>query len=168
MNNEFYIKFWGVRGTVPVVNKSFKKYGGNTSCVEVRCNGRQIILDAGTGIRPLGLTMDICDVDILLSHTHLDHIQGLPFFNPLHCKGSNVALWAGNLLPEHTLEKILHKIMTPPVFPLAMGDVYSSVEFMTLLQAIIWKVRNSARLVLLLKPFRLTILMAQLDTALNI
>lgn len=129
MDNEFYIKFWGVRGTVPVVGPNYEKYGGNTSCVEVRCGARQIVFDAGTGIRELGMKTDVFHLDILLSHTHLDHIQGLPFFKPLHCEGSNVALWAGHLLPKNTVEEVVSTIMKPPVFPLTLADVHSRVEF---------------------------------------
>lgn len=114
---------------MPVVGKDFEQYGGNTSCIEIRCGGRQIILDAGTGIRELGLKTDIFHLDILLSHTHLDHIQGLPFFKPLHSKGSNVALWAGHLLPKNSVEEVVSTIMKPPVFPLTLADVHSCVEF---------------------------------------
>ncbi len=129
MDNRFYIKFWGTRGTTPVVGKDFSRYGGNTSCIELRCNGRQIILDAGTGLRELGNVTDIFHTDILLSHTHLDHIQGLPFFKPLHFEGSNIALWAGHLLPQNTVKDIVGTIMKPPVFPLTLADVHSRVEF---------------------------------------
>lgn len=129
MDRDFYIKLWGVRGTVPVVGKEFSRYGGNTSCIEVRCGGRQIVLDAGTGIRELGIATDIFHLDILLSHTHLDHIQGLPFFRPLHCEGSNVALWAGNLLPKDSVKNVVSTIMKPPVFPLTLEEVHSRVEF---------------------------------------
>ena len=129
MADKFYIKFWGTRGTIPVVGKEFLRYGGNTSCVELQCGGRQIILDSGTGIRELGLATDIFHVDILLSHTHLDHIQGLPFFKPLHIEGSNVALWAGHLLPKNTVKEVVSTIMKPPVFPLTLADVHSRVEF---------------------------------------
>lgn len=129
MKRDFYLKFWGVRGTIPVPGPHTLRYGGNTSCVEVRCGGRQIICDAGTGLYPLGLETDIYHTDILLSHTHLDHIQGLPFFHPLHKAGSNVALWAGHLLPERTVEEVVSQLMESPVFPLSLKHVQSRVEF---------------------------------------
>lgn len=129
MPEEFYLKFWGVRGTVPVPGKTTLRYGGNTSCVEVRCGGRQIIFDAGTGLYALGNETDVFHTDILLSHTHLDHVQGLPFFRPLHKDISNVALWAGHLLPEKTVEEVVCHIMQSPVFPLTLEDVESRVEF---------------------------------------
>lgn len=130
MPAEFYLKFWGVRGTVPVPGKNTLKYGGNTSCVEVICNNRQIILDAGTGIHALGRSTDILHTDILLSHSHLDHIQGLPFFRPLYQGGeANVALWAGHLQAPHTVEGVAEYLMSSPIFPLSIHDVRSRVEF---------------------------------------
>lgn len=129
MQHPFFVKFWGVRGTVPVPGEATLKYGGNTSCVEVQCGGRQVIFDAGTGIYPLGLQTNFDNTDIFLSHTHLDHIQGFPFFRPLHKESSNVALWAGHLLPEKTVEEVVGHIMQPPIFPLTLNDVQSRVEF---------------------------------------
>ncbi|MCE3232226.1 MAG: fold metallo-hydrolase, partial [Rickettsiaceae bacterium] len=129
MSNEFKITFWGVRGTIAVPGANTLKYGGNTSCVEVKCAGRHVIFDAGTGIYELGKQTDIFHTDILLSHTHLDHIQGLPFYPPLHKPDSNVALWAGHLKPQSYVEKVIGTIMMSPVFPLTLSDVQSRVEF---------------------------------------
>ena len=84
------LKFWGVRGSVPSPGPSTVKYGGNTSCIEVRAGGEIIILDAGTGLRPLGLALmnefqdRAFNLTLLLTHTHWDHIQGLPFFRPIY------------------------------------------------------------------------------------
>jgi phosphoribosyl 1,2-cyclic phosphodiesterase len=80
------VKFWGTRGSVASPGRSTARYGGNTSCVEVMGeDGTRLVLDAGTGIRELGSTLpkDQRRVDVLLSHLHLDHIQGLGFFAPL-------------------------------------------------------------------------------------
>ncbi len=129
MPDEFLIKFWGVRGTLPVPGKDTLQYGGNTSCVEVNCAGRNIVFDAGTGICELGKITKNFHTDILLSHTHLDHIQGLPFYGPLHKPGSNVALWAGHLKPHANVEEVMGHIMSSPVFPLTLKDVQSRVEF---------------------------------------
>src|SRR5881296_3781813 len=84
------LKFWGVRGSIPTPGPTTVHYGGNTSCVEVRAQGQIIILDAGTGLRPLGrqLTEEFdnrpLELTLLLTHTHWDHIQGLPFFAPIY------------------------------------------------------------------------------------
>src|SRR5437667_5105278 len=81
-------KFWGVRGSIPTPGPSTVHFGGNTSCIEVRADGEIIILDAGTGIRPLGLALarefegKTINVTLLISHAHWDHIQGFPFFLP--------------------------------------------------------------------------------------
>lgn len=131
MSDAFSLTFWGVRGTVPRSDPSIMRYGGNTSCVEVFCKGRQIIFDAGTGLYQLGQKhrSGEVNVDILLSHTHLDHIQGFPFFAPLYNQKANIALWAGHLLPYMTVETVMSHLMQSPVFPLTLCDVHSRVEF---------------------------------------
>jgi len=89
------VKFWGVRGSIPVPGSSTVGYGGNTSCVEVRADGEIIILDAGSGLRELGIALEEEFGDrpirptLLISHTHWDHIQGLPFFAPLFQSGND-------------------------------------------------------------------------------
>jgi phosphoribosyl 1,2-cyclic phosphodiesterase len=108
------------------------RYGGNTSCLEVRCGGSSIILDAGTGIRELGDAMmknGPIDTDILLTHTHFDHIVGLPFFAPLYCADHAVRLWAGHLLPEHKLEDVLCDMLMAPLFPVPMDIMAAKKDF---------------------------------------
>src|SRR5947209_978247 len=91
-----FVRFWGVRGSVPVARRDAMRYGGNTSCVEVRLeDGNEIILDAGTGIRELGASRARHErsVQMLLTHLHMDHIQGLLFFPPLFDPGTDVTVY---------------------------------------------------------------------------
>lgn len=126
---KFYLKFWGVRGSIPVPGESTKKYGGNTSCIEICCDGKIIIFDAGTGIYNLSKEQKIDDVDVFLTHTHLDHIQGFPFFKPLYNPKAKVRVWAGNLKPERNLSDTIEQIIKPPIFPLNLKDLKAQVEF---------------------------------------
>ncbi|NNE82988.1 MAG: MBL fold metallo-hydrolase [Alphaproteobacteria bacterium] len=122
-DDNFYARFWGVRGSIPCPGPSTVRYGGNTSCIEVSCAGSSIILDAGTGIRELGdslLKGGPVDTDILFTHTHFDHIVGLPFFAPIYCAESKVRLWSGHLAPEHSLEEVLCEMLMAPLFPIPM------------------------------------------------
>ena len=98
------VRFWGVRGSIACPGPATLRYGGNTPCVEVNCGGDTLILDAGTGIRALGTALvraksDAAAFDIFLSHGHIDHVIGLPFFAPLFVKNQTVRVWAGNLQP---------------------------------------------------------------------
>jgi phosphoribosyl 1,2-cyclic phosphodiesterase len=128
----FQIRFWGVRGSVPTPGPETVRYGGNTSCVEVICGGRRIIIDGGTGLRVLGRSMmeeGVVDADILLSHTHLDHIEGFPFFVPAFGVGNQFRIWAGHLLPDTTLEKTLGRLMSAPLFPVPLEAFGTQVRY---------------------------------------
>jgi len=121
----YSVAFWGTRGSIPTPGAHTARYGGNTSCVAVSGQrGQLVVLDAGTGIRPLGHELmkqmnGAMSVDILLSHTHWDHIQGLPFFQPLNTKGSAVRIFGA---PQGgvPLEEILDRQMDPVVFPVPL------------------------------------------------
>ena len=128
-----YLRFWGVRGSIAAPGPETAKYGGNTSCIEVRCNGHLIILDGGTGIRALGNSLapenGSIDADLLLTHTHFDHVSGIPFFKPFYIAGNTFRLSAGHLLPAHTLREVLCELMMAPLFPVPIEIMGSDVSF---------------------------------------
>jgi phosphoribosyl 1,2-cyclic phosphodiesterase len=126
------VHFWGVRGSIPCTDPATARYGGNTSCVEVRFGQRTLILDAGSGLRALGLEMvkspDPLDIDILFSHFHMDHVLGLPFFAPAYQDTTNLRLWAGNLLPALNLRTTLDRVLSEPFFPDALAAFRCRLE----------------------------------------
>ncbi len=131
---EFSARLWGVRGTIPCPGRKTVRYGGNTACVEILCAGRRIILDAGTGLRTLGNAMLVGDqpvvAHILLSHTHVDHITGLPFFRPAYRQGNRFELWNGHLRRQNRdLESVLCSLMDSPFFPVPLGIMHASMTF---------------------------------------
>lgn len=119
------VTLWGTRGSLPSPGPETVRYGGNTSCVEVRStNGTLLVLDAGTGIRRLGnsIEQDIARIDILLTHLHMDHIQGFGFFEPLYRPGLDVHVY-GPPSTTHDLRTRLTKYLSPPLFPVRLRDL---------------------------------------------
>lgn len=128
----YTVTFWGTRGSIPTPGPHTARYGGNTSCVCVAAGGdRLVILDAGTGIRPLGMTVNGgnggLNLDILLTHTHWDHIQGLPFFKPLFRAGNKVRIF-GTSQEEVSLETILERQNHPAVFPIPLKALAAEIK----------------------------------------
>jgi phosphoribosyl 1,2-cyclic phosphodiesterase len=124
------VTFYGVRGSLATPGPSTARYGGNTSCVRVTGpDGRVLVLDAGTGIRPLTLDLPgtITRVDVLLTHLHMDHILGLGFFGPLFNPGMEVHIW-GPASATLSLEARLRRYLSPPLFPMLLRDVPCRLE----------------------------------------
>ena len=126
------MRFWGVRGSIACSGDRFSRYGGNTSCLEVRCGEHLFVFDAGTGVRFLGESLagtNGLSGEIFLTHTHLDHIVGLPFFGPLHNPNSSFGVWAGHLKPDLSLHQALSKFMAPPLFPVPPEIFAGKISF---------------------------------------
>ncbi len=120
-----HVTLWGTRGSVAAPGPETARYGGNTSCVEVRgADGTVLILDAGTGIRRLGaaLPRTLRRVDLLLTHLHMDHLQGLGFFAPLYNPAMEVHIW-GPASTTLSLQARLTRYMSPPLFPVRLRDL---------------------------------------------
>jgi phosphoribosyl 1,2-cyclic phosphodiesterase len=127
------IKFWGVRGSIPSPGPNTAQFGGNTPCVEVRCEGEPlIVLDSGTGIRKLGMSLlsdpDVSEVHLFFSHTHWDHIQGLPFFIPLFNPKFKIRLY-GPVHYSKNLEEILSQQMEYTYFPVRVEELAADMSF---------------------------------------
>lgn len=119
------VTIWGSRGSLASPGPETRRYGGNTSCVEVRgAEGTVLVLDAGTGIRRLGaiLTGSVRRVDLLLTHLHMDHVQGLGFFAPLYNPDIEVHIW-GPASTTLSLETRLARYLSPPLFPVRLRDL---------------------------------------------
>lgn len=125
-----HARIWGCRGSLPTPGEATVRYGGNTPCVEIRTGeGGLLILDAGTGIKRLGADLN-CDgpVHVLLTHLHLDHVEGLRFFAPFWRPGAELHIW-GPPSPLHTLEERIARAFSPPLFPLELADTPANVTF---------------------------------------
>jgi phosphoribosyl 1,2-cyclic phosphodiesterase len=125
-------KIWGCRGSLPAPGAETVKYGGNTSCVEVMLDdGSALVLDAGTGIRALGLDLverGIRRIHLFLTHLHLDHLEGLRFFPPLWDPRVSIEIWGPMSPVLHLRDRILRSF-SPPLFPLDFRDVPARVTF---------------------------------------
>jgi len=128
------VKFWGTRGSIPTPGRLTEKYGGNTSCVEVRVSDKLLIFDCGTGLRDLGLAYmqefggDGIEGHIFLSHTHWDHIQGFPFFIPAF-KRENTFYIYGTAKRSVSISQLLSGQMQPEYFPTKLDDMEASFHY---------------------------------------
>ena len=129
------VKLWGVRGSIASPGPETAKYGGNTSCYEViNDNGDRIIMDAGTGIRKLGLELMKnlpVKCTILISHTHWDHIQGFPFFVPIFIPGNELTIYAPKQF-ERSLESVMTAQMDYSVFPVRTAELCADIRYVNI------------------------------------
>ena len=127
----FNVRFWGVRGSIACSGPRTARYGGNTSSVEVHCGDRVLLFDAGTGMRYLGKSLEGArlDTDVFFTHTHFDHVCGLPFFRPLFQPQNRFRLWAGHLRGAMTLKRVLAEFMMAPLFPVPPEVFRSTLEY---------------------------------------
>ncbi len=128
------VRFWGVRGSIPAPGPGTIKFGGNTACIEIRTQRARVVLDAGSGIRALGQSMlknegpTGHDVTILITHTHWDHIQGLPFFAPAFLSGNRITV-AGPEVFAPGFEKVIEDQTRHSYFPLRLGNMGATFAF---------------------------------------
>ena len=126
-----YLKFWGTRGSNPVSGADYVRYGGNTSCLEVRNGKDLIIIDAGTGIQPLGDLIHhegFQTIHLFLSHTHWDHITGFPFFAPLYKKANEIVIWAPVGFDKSTKD-LFNGMLAYAYFPVRLDEMKAKVTF---------------------------------------
>jgi phosphoribosyl 1,2-cyclic phosphodiesterase/ActR/RegA family two-component response regulator len=130
----FTVRFWGTRGSIATPGGGTLKYGGNTACTEVRCGEQLLILDAGTGIRPLGVSLlrefqqRPIKGHIFVGHTHWDHIQGFPFFAPAFIPSNEFAIYSLHGA-EKPLKKVFRGQMDSDYFPVKLSDMKAQLEF---------------------------------------
>ncbi len=130
------VKFWGVRGSIATPGMEYAKYGGNTSCVELRCGNRILIFDAGTGMRQLGRSLvqefsgKSLKLHLFISHTHWDHIQGFPFLEPAYIKDNHIIVYGGHSVSD--IKKLLFRQMEREYFPITLFELASKLDFVEL------------------------------------
>jgi phosphoribosyl 1,2-cyclic phosphodiesterase len=131
--SDFGVRFWGVRGSIACAGPETARYGGNTASLEVRCGPRLLLFDAGTGIRYLGNALERAgaplEAELFFTHTHFDHVCGLPFFKPLFEPRNRLRLWAGHLGARTTIRQVLCEFMMSPLFPVPPEVFRAEVEY---------------------------------------
>jgi len=130
--NQFLIRFWGVRGSIACPGPQTVRYGGNTSCVEMRVGGKLLIFDGGTGLRVLGLKLLSempLDAAMFFTHSHWDHIQGFPFFVPAFVPGNKFHIYGAVAPNGSTIEQRLNDQMLHPNFPVPLQIMGADLKF---------------------------------------
>jgi phosphoribosyl 1,2-cyclic phosphodiesterase len=126
------IRCWGARGSIPVSGEEYVKYGGDTTCLEIRTNDDEIIIiDAGSGIRRLGhrlISEKRFQCTMIFTHAHWDHIMGFPFFNPIYSKKTRIAMY-GCPFAQVSVKHMISKIMAPPNFPVNFEKIRAEIDY---------------------------------------
>ncbi|PKL26098.1 MAG: MBL fold metallo-hydrolase [Spirochaetae bacterium HGW-Spirochaetae-3] len=135
----FSVKIWGDRGSMPVPGPDTVVFGGNTSCLEVRCGKRLIVIDAGSGIRSLGdwivrndLKNGPIDADVFLTHTHWDHIMGFPMFTPIYVPGTTIRIRGPVNFEDETLEQIIGSQLSYRYWPVRQDELAAKITYQSL------------------------------------
>jgi phosphoribosyl 1,2-cyclic phosphodiesterase len=138
------VRFWGDRGSIPCPGPDTVQFGGNTSCLEIRAGKRLVIVDMGTGIRPLGdwLTANDCkngplDADIFITHTHWDHIMGFPMFAPLFVHGNTLRIRGPVSYEDDSLESIIAAQLSYRYWPVRASELSAHIEYEQLKETVI-------------------------------
>lgn len=131
-----FVRFWGTRGSIPTPGNKTRKYGGNTSCIELRIDETLFVCDGGTGLRELGLSLaerghDPIEAHMFFSHTHWDHIQGFPFFTPAFVPGNALDIYGVRVSDEGTpgVLEVLRDQMKPPTFPVPLDIMRADLRW---------------------------------------
>jgi len=126
------IRCWGARGSIPVSGPEYLKYGGDTTCLEIRtADDAIIIVDAGSGIRRLGnrlLAEGRFEYSMVFTHSHWDHILGFPFFNPIYRKETSIHM-CGFPFNQESVKEMIAKVMTSPNFPVDYNNVQARISY---------------------------------------
>jgi phosphoribosyl 1,2-cyclic phosphodiesterase len=132
----FYTRFWGVRGSIPTPGPATVIYGGNTACLEIRAGERLLIVDLGTGVKPLGdwlaaneIKKHPINADIFVTHTHWDHIMGFPMFTPIFIPGTRLKIWGSVSYDGDTMEKVIGAQLSYKYWPVRLDELSAGIEY---------------------------------------
>lgn len=126
------VRTWGTRGSLPVSGPEFAEFGGNTTCIEVRCGDEVLLFDAGSGILPAGRALKsegVTRTNLFFTHCHYDHMIGFPYYGGLFDPASTVDIWSGHMAGQMTTADLMYSFMRPPWFPVAPDVCPARIQF---------------------------------------